>query len=134
MIGVVGALRFWPVTTGFYGWEIAPDGSTFRWTRPRATACIPVRGETLKVLVVVAHPDASPENPVRLDFRVNGITVQTYELDHPGAYELSHTLTPQERRGGRIQIGWRLDRGWMWGSWPVDERILGVQVRGVAWE
>ncbi len=133
-VAVVGAVRFWPQARGFYGWEAGADGAAFRWSRPTAALCVPVRGNTVRMLLAVGHPDAGPQNPVLLQLRVEGRSVRTYEFDHPGGYEITYTLTPQERQRGRIRIGWKLDRGWMWGSWPVDERVLGVQLRSVAWE
>lgn len=130
-----GFVRFWPQSVGFYGWEVAPDGTKFRWSVLRSQMCEPVRGETFRLPVGVGHPDVSAERPLKVDLHVNGRVVEHYELDHQGGYELKYALGAGERAKQRIRIGLVLDRTWIWEGLPgVDERLLGLYVRELKWE
>jgi len=130
-----GLVRFWPQSAGFYGWEVAPDGTRFRWSHLKSQMCEPVRGGTFALPIVVAHPDATTERPVEVTMRVNGEVVGQYEFGRRGGYELRYTLPAGDRGKGRVRIGLALDRTWQPQEFVgVETRLLGLQARGLRWE
>jgi O-antigen ligase len=83
---------------GVYGWEpapqtdLAPGQNRFRWTKARAALREPVRGGILTVPLFLARPDL-PGQTVRLQVKIDGVTVEPVTLDRNGWHIVTYDLT-----------------------------------------
>ncbi|MDP2318560.1 MAG: O-antigen ligase family protein [Acidobacteriota bacterium] len=127
------SMRFdWPYRYGLSNLEPSADGTPGRrWTELRSLAVIPVKGQTLKFVGWIDHPDAD-ERPVHVRIWADSRLVWDDDLRRSAAIFLD--IKPSEGKT-HLTIETEISRMWRPADFGrEDRRVLGLSVRDWTWD
>ena len=107
--------------SGFYGAE-RHGTNRCNWTGRRARMSIKPHGRTLRLTVLVGHPDVSTQNPLRVTYTLGG---KCHEKLYETARDYSELFDVAEHGGNLVDLTIEVDRTF---STAHDPRTLGLLV------
>jgi len=127
------AMRFgWDYRYGISNLEPNADGGPGRrWTDLKSLSVIPVKGNVLKLVAWVDHPDAD-ERPVHVRIWIDSVLVHEGDLKRSASIAIDVPAAPGKTH---MVVETEISRTWRPTDFGRDDRrVLGLSVRDWVWE